>query len=138
MGLNTTVIVLNDRLGDIEKDDRLGPMLAISLKQGKARADAPDSVGNGVYVVETHHADDTAVVLVGGNTARVLTYLQGIDPNDVSDVLKELANWEGIKRQRVQKPSLEEVKQLAKDYGWRCIILRRKTKPMKVLRKKIS
>jgi hypothetical protein len=135
MGLNTTVIVLNDRLGDISKDTRLGELLALSIGSMHKTEDGELSpVGSGVYIVETHHADDTAVVLVGGNTSRVLTYLPATNPTDRKEVIEKLGEVLKLRK----KPTLEEVKELAKGYGWRCITLRRKTKPMKVTRKKIS
>lgn len=75
MGLNTTVLVLNDNLADIEKDEKLGSLLATCIKQMHNPERWLSPVGHGVYVVETHHADDVAILAVGGNTARVVGFL---------------------------------------------------------------
>lgn len=79
MGYNTTVVILNDALGEIATDPEFGKRLADAIAQ--ARRGKPVVVGahgerdihcNAALVVETHHADDEVTVIVGGNTARVV------------------------------------------------------------------
>lgn len=76
MGFNTTVIVLNDGLSGIENDPDFGKRLAqaillFSPSKGRVDVCAGNHV-NACSVIETHHADNTAVVAVGGNFASVL------------------------------------------------------------------
>lgn len=79
MGFNTSMLILNDCLSEIEQDPELGKkisqgvgMLArgeqvnITTVGGKCRS-------NGITLVETHHADTDTVVMFGGNRAQVLS-----------------------------------------------------------------
>ena len=87
MGYNTTVVVLNDALSMIRDDPKFGENLydAILRLQRGEQVDVPaysyrDGRVSGVHVnaataVETHHADGTAVVAVGGNCATVLGHV---------------------------------------------------------------
>lgn len=81
MGLNTTVVVLNDALGDIAEDPEFGKRLAdaiASARRGKpVNVAAHGSHGiscNAACVIETHHADYDVLVKVGGNTGSVVGF----------------------------------------------------------------
>ena len=74
MGWNTTVLVYNDALSEIKSDKEFGAKLAAAIsgmpaaRQQGMRVDVPSgSHANAAMVVETHHADNTAIVTVGGN-----------------------------------------------------------------------
>ena len=80
MGYNTTVVVLNDALGDIEKDPEFGKKLAQAISASLSNPRERDDRGyhqtvevsagcsaNAAHVVETHHGDNTTLVAVGGN-----------------------------------------------------------------------
>lgn len=76
MGWNTTVVVLNDALGDIKNDPEFGKNLAeaiskLTLPPSHRSKYGVDVVAgchaNAATAIETHHADGTAVVAVGGN-----------------------------------------------------------------------
>jgi len=80
MGYNATVVVLVDRLNEIEEDPEFGKKLAAAVRYrlGFPRDDQPgcrpslaEATGQ-TQVVEVHHADYQIVVTVGGNTGRVL------------------------------------------------------------------
>ncbi len=81
MGYNTTVVVINDALGEIENDPQFGKKLvAAILMKNTTEEPVNISAGNHVNaasVVETHHADRTALIAVGGNNATVLLETQG-------------------------------------------------------------
>lgn len=72
MGWNTTVVVYNDALDQIRKDPQFGANLAkaVSVLDHDRSRHVDVSSGNyanAAMVVETHHADATALVTVGGN-----------------------------------------------------------------------
>lgn len=79
MGYNTTVVIYNDSLHDIESDPEFGKRLvtAILEQHGKDSVTviakgAKGSSTAAAVVVEQHHADETSLVAVGGNTAAVV------------------------------------------------------------------
>lgn len=97
MGFNSTVIVLNDALNDIESDPEFGRKLALAILT-VSRGDAVDVSagchGNAATVIETHHADTNAIVAVGGNCGTVLGHAYGTHHEDKDNlaILKQLAD----------------------------------------------
>ena len=83
MGMNTTVIIMNDALGEIEKDPDFGKNLARAIKcWGSLPLDVPAGHHcNAATVVEQHHCSFTVIVAVGGNYATVLGSVVGDDHN---------------------------------------------------------
>lgn len=90
MGYNTTVVVYNDALGDIENDPEFGKNLAIAVREawnlgrnlrGNGYHDTVNiragNHANAAVVVETHHADEMVVVAVGGNMGQRVMSLYG-------------------------------------------------------------
>lgn len=76
MGFNTAVLILNDALQEIETDPNFGKKLAAAIREAAYRPNLPINVpvgnhANPVTVIETHHADQTALIAVGGNNATV-------------------------------------------------------------------
>jgi hypothetical protein len=76
MGFNTTVIVLNDALDQIEKDPNFGKnlsraIMSLPIKGGSVDVHAGNHC-NAAAVIESHHADYSALVLVGGNYGSVV------------------------------------------------------------------
>jgi len=72
MGYNTTVVVYNDALGAIENDPTFGSKVAkavrhLSVSDGKPVDIPAGNHANAAMAVESHHADNTAVITVGGN-----------------------------------------------------------------------
>ena|SRR5688572_22440255 len=99
MGWNTTVVVMNDSLHAIEKDPEFGKNLASAILRASSRSGRVDvhagSHANAAHVVESHHADQTAVVAVGGNLGRVVAELYGWDFKDTEELFKKLAETLG-------------------------------------------
>jgi hypothetical protein len=143
MGLNTTVLVLNDRLGDVEQDKEMGRLLALAIRS--KMNDKQEPVGHGVFVIESHHADDTAVVLVGGNLARVLGYIPTSDPLS-PDIGAHVAALPEVEKhykppapEKPKKLSREEMNEFVKrEYGYRLVKLVAKNQKVKITRKKVS
>ena len=72
MGYNTSVIVLNDALNQIERDPDFGrklsmAVLALNLEPGRHQDVSAGNHCNAASVIETHHADSTTLVSFGGN-----------------------------------------------------------------------
>ncbi|RJQ25012.1 hypothetical protein C4577_06415 [Candidatus Parcubacteria bacterium] len=109
MGYNTTVVVLNDALDQISKDQDFGKNLAQHImKMGgesvpKWHLDAWIPSGNHCNVaeiVEQHHADFTTLVAVGGNCGTLLGNIWGYRHNEDNTklrLLEELAKQLGYK-----------------------------------------
>jgi hypothetical protein len=81
MGYNTTVIVMNDALSEIEKDPEFVKKLVAAILKVASYGKPVDVPAGGhcnpVTVIETHHADNTTLVSVGGNYATVLLQTYG-------------------------------------------------------------
>ena len=87
MGYNTTVLVLNDALNHIEGDPDFGKKLAMAIREAAYSPNCPVNVpvgnhANPVTVIETHHADQTALIAVGGNNATVFFTIPGYRHGD--------------------------------------------------------
>lgn len=72
MGYNTTLVVYNDALGAIESDINFGEKVAkavrkLSVNNGETVDISAGNHANAAMAVESHHADNTSVITVGGN-----------------------------------------------------------------------
>jgi len=111
MGFNTTVLILNDRLSDIEKDpEKFVKELSLMAGGGRAQGPAPHDfhAASQSGIIETHHADQTSVILVGGNTATVLGFARGYRHGEAHNqvrILEEMLHKYGydIRRQPLKK-----------------------------------
>lgn len=87
MGFNTTVVVLNDALDEIERDPKFGKNLVQAILEcgctGKPVNVSSMNHGNAAKVIESHHADYDVLIKVGGNRGEV------IRPNESMEDLKE-------------------------------------------------
>jgi len=76
MGYNSTVVILNDCIHDIENDPDFGKKLGRSIAKCFMKREpvniSSGSSCNAATVIESHHADHMVVVEVGGNTGRVI------------------------------------------------------------------
>jgi hypothetical protein len=110
MGWNTSVIILNDCLHDIERDPAFGKKISQAVgqihgaryeykKAGRSFHGIDVSAGcsvNAATVIDTNHADDTSVIAFGGNRGINLgvVWAYGTEPEEVR-VLKALADKYG-------------------------------------------
>lgn len=105
MGFNATVVVLVDRLGEIEKDPSFGERLAEAvrhkLNDPNNRHGREPYVTGQTQVIEAHHADSMVVVAVGGNCGQVLGYGGGYR-SDPDEMIKWL-NDDRLRRKREAK-----------------------------------
>ncbi len=106
MGYNTTVVILNDALDQLEKDPDFGKKLAAAIRHlavvphGQTITVPVGNHGNPVEVIETHHADLTSVIAVGGNCGTNLGMVLGYQhskPEDQISILKSLVSQKGYK-----------------------------------------
>lgn len=102
MGFNTTVIVLNDALDDIERDPEFGKKLSRAI-QHMSISDRPVDVTasnhcNAASVIETHHADGTVIVAIGQNTGDVVgrCYYIPYDETRKEKIVRQLADQLGF------------------------------------------
>lgn len=109
MGYNTTVVLLNDCLSNIEADKDLGKKLADATREWWGRSARENghrfvdvSAGNAVNalcVVDTHHANEIVPVLVGGNhgwPVREIYVSSHVKVESMEeDLLRELARKHG-------------------------------------------
>ena len=99
MGFNATIVVLLDRLHEIENDPEFGKKLAQAIRYRSSFPDdskrwpghrpfGAEATGQ-TQVIEVHHADSQMVIAVGGNTGRVLGYGGNYNYDD-DEILKAL------------------------------------------------
>lgn len=101
MGFNTSVLVLNDAIGDIEKDTDFGRRLADAIRQLSVEMPPVGGihVPGGAKVIETHHNDGMSVVMMGGNCGTVLGHASmgtAFTKDEQIKVLRELAQQFGF------------------------------------------
>ena len=89
MGFNTTVVVLNDCLHEIENDPEFGKKLAAAIRSFDHRPERMPYVTGQTQVIGCHHADGMMVFAVGGNTGREVGYGGGYRSTD-DEIIKEL------------------------------------------------
>lgn len=100
MGYNTTLVVFNDALTDIEKDKDFGRKVSEAVQRvGKKQVEI--SCGchiTAAIVVESHTSEIFLPILVGGNSAQVVgTYGVSCSAEDPElDLLKQLAEKYGF------------------------------------------
>ena len=102
MGYNATVIVMVDALESIKNDPKFGEKLAASISRVSCYQEREDvSAGgyvNAATVIETHHADHTVLVAVGGNYGNVIGTTYGISshtPEQKLRIIKDIADQLG-------------------------------------------
>lgn len=112
MGFNSTIIVMNDAVHEIESDPEFGKNLAQAIMMHSAgpgrRLDVPaGSHSNAASVVDCQHADVVSVVAIGGNHGTVLfrTHNGGHhhDESDQIELLKSLADKYGFRLTKKSK-----------------------------------
>jgi hypothetical protein len=112
MGFNTTVVILNDALHDIEDDKDFGAklvsaILSLSVKNGPVDVRAGNHC-NAALVVETHHADMLVPVVVGGNWGTEIKdaamYYENTDEARSWQLLQNLAEKLGYRLVKKAKP----------------------------------
>ena len=93
MGLNTTIVILNDALGEIERDPSFGKKLTAAIrKRALTREVETISAGaqcNAAMIIETHHSSETALVAVGGNTGNEIFLSYRNLVSDEEELLQE-------------------------------------------------
>lgn len=96
MGFNTTILVLNDALDVLENDTEAGKKIVAGIRAMSSGDHEPITVPigyhcNPVLIIETHHADLTSIVSVGGNYAHQEALVLGYRFKDKLDRLKAIS-----------------------------------------------
>jgi hypothetical protein len=103
MGFNSVVVVLNDRLHEIERDPEFGKKVANAIRAYDVEGRIPKPYITGqTQVVSVQHADVVQIVAVGANTARVLGYGHWRQSND--EIIKDL-NSQRLRRAKETEAS---------------------------------
>ena len=106
MGFNSTVLILNDQLGSIERDpERFVKEMVNAIQRSSMREQEDFGPGQST-VMSCVHADAVTVLAVGGNCATVLgsVYNGGIHHTEEAqvEILRVLADKYGFRL--VKKP----------------------------------
>jgi hypothetical protein len=112
MGWNTSMIILNDAVDAIGKDKEFGQKVHDAVLRCGSRnkqINIPSGPNiNAATIIESHHADSSVLLAVGGNCASVLTSVFDFRHNTEETqvkLLRELADKLGytISRKRSKK-----------------------------------
>lgn len=99
MGYNTTLVILNDALHEIENDKEFGMKVAQAARRVSGYGHSLDIDSgnhcNAATVVETHHADQIKLIAVGGNCGEDLGYVGNWNANK-EQMLRSLAESMGF------------------------------------------
>lgn len=113
MGMNSTLVILNDALHLIEKDKDFGRKVAEAIKDFGYK-NTPISSGhhcNAASVVDCHHADHTNIILVGGNVGTVVVRGAGGWDHDEAAQERMLRYWAsrlGLTVSKKRKPKAKK------------------------------
>lgn len=101
MGFNATVVVLNDRLDEIERDPEFGKKLARAIREHSFPEKYRRTYVTGqTQVVDVQHADTAQIIVVGANCGRVLGYGHWTQSDD--NLIKNL-NADRLRKKREAK-----------------------------------
>lgn len=101
MGWNSVIVVLNDRLHEIENDPEFGKKLAQAIREHSyPKQHRQEYITGQTQVISCCHADTMQIVAVGANTGRVLGYGHWRQSDD--DMIKGLERERRIKNQRAK------------------------------------
>jgi len=88
MGYNTTILLLNDGLGQIEQDKEIGQNISDAVAAHFSNRFSTSTLaarghiivfsgnhGNPIAIVEQQHSSDTSIIAVGQNTAQTIAVL---------------------------------------------------------------
>ncbi len=100
MGYNSTILILNDRLHEIENDPEFGKKVANAIRSHHYRDDRQPYITGQTTVIDVAHADVMQILAVGGNCGRVIGYSGWTSEDD--DIIKGL-NQDRLARAREAK-----------------------------------
>jgi hypothetical protein len=112
MGWNTTVVVLNDALNEIEQDPEFGKKIkqaatSLLVRSGPIELSA-GRIANAASVIESHPSDMTSLLAVGGNRASRLHMSLGWKTCDPDEQLRLLRDWADAAGYRLVKKVQQE------------------------------
>lgn len=98
MGYNTVVLVLNDRLSEIENNPKFGAELVAAIRHhSPSNPDRAPYVTGQTQVISIDHSGGLQIVAIGGNTGKRVGTAFTLDLMNRPDALiAELAEQKGI------------------------------------------
>ncbi len=100
MGYNSTILILNDRLHEIENDPEFGKKVARAIREHFVADERKPYITGQTTVIDVCHADVMQILAVGGNCGRVIGYSGWTAKDD--DIIKGL-NQDRLARAREAK-----------------------------------
>lgn len=83
MGYNSTILIVNDRLDEIERDPDFGKKISDAIRHfSRSDPNRMPYVTGQTQVIDVAHADNLQIIAVGGNTGRVIRYGHYRDSDD--------------------------------------------------------
>jgi hypothetical protein len=98
MGYNSTIVIVNDAIDMIANDKDFGKSVAnairsMSMTQGQRVDIASGNHCNAAHLVEIHHADESVVVVVGGNLGVKRAHVYGWKHNEDEVQRQLIEEW---------------------------------------------
>lgn len=106
MGLNTTIVLMNDCLDNIKNDSDIGYKIWYAVSKHHSKIIEIDSGGacGALKIISSNHNSSFVPVLVGGNTGMVVDInISLTSENYKLDLLKSLADKLGYKISKKKK-----------------------------------
>lgn len=104
MGFNSVVVILNDRLNEIERDPEFGKKVADAIRSFGISQPEQYITGQ-TQVISVCHADTAQIVRVGANTGRPIGY--GYWQQSDDELIRELES-ERKRRAKISKKRLSD------------------------------
>lgn len=98
MGLNTTLLILNDYLGELEKTENIGNKLVDIIHRGYVADSLVNDYSSipGVRVIDTTRSSHQHLLLVGGNTSVFVGSVPKWS-NEPIEIIRQMADELGYK-----------------------------------------
>lgn len=106
MGWNTTILIRNDSMHEISKDPEFGRKVELAAGEWQRERQPMDIPGTNAMIVHQDHADNSHVLIVGGNYGSDVGSTFGYSHHKVEDqvrILKDVAKKLGYKLVKIHE-----------------------------------
>jgi hypothetical protein len=74
MGFNASLVILLDRLDEIERDPTFGKKVAMAIREFDTASGNRTYITGQTQVISVAHADTNVIIRIGGNTGEIIGY----------------------------------------------------------------